>query len=285
MGASARVEPRPPEWTAAFETLFSRDHDLIFSIVVGVLRCREDAEEIVVDVYVALSRMLDGCGGGFRLPVSLSAAAGNPRSASRRRVRNWLCSTARNSALSRIRCHSSGTTVELCCDFDDDMAPSAYVAPGPSPIDDVIAEEERVQINAALNAMEPETRRACRLQLELHSIRLVAAEMAVSIKVVRRLLREARIVLRALLWSPGPSLPGSEGEHVTQGHKRRRRPAHRGAAVPATVHRPPDRSQPSIRPPIRPSIRPSIRVSNRPSNQPSIIHLQDSGVRVLRSPP
>ena len=121
---------------AAFETLYRTTSARLFGICLRVLRDRDEAEDVLQDVYVAVWNKAD------RFDAGKAAAS------------TWLGMVARNRAIDRVRARPAGTAAL------DDALPLADDAPAPA--QDAEHAGERRRLDACLDELEPQRQRLIR---------------------------------------------------------------------------------------------------------------------------
>lgn len=124
--------------TRAFESLFDRYGDLVYSTALRVLRDPHLAEDISQEIFVRL----------WRRPESYVAARG--------RFLTWLISVTRNRAVDEIRSRTRRQRHETASPEEQEREPAAGEEASPL-LSAQIAEQARV-IRAALAELPPEQR-------------------------------------------------------------------------------------------------------------------------------
>jgi RNA polymerase sigma-70 factor (ECF subfamily) len=115
---------------AAFSTLFARDRDLVYAYTYARLRSREEAEDVVQDTFVRAYQSL----GQLRGPGAWQA---------------WLMQIARNLCHDALRRKQVRRTEPI----DPD-----WLVGGPSPETQLLTEERRRALNAAVEALPEQCR-------------------------------------------------------------------------------------------------------------------------------
>lgn len=124
----------------ALETLYDETSRVLYSMAYRVLNDREDAEEVILDVYQQ---------------VWNSAGRYDP---ARGTVLSWLAVMARNRAIDRVRQSNARRTRELSVED-----PVETAAEGPAPEMQSILAQQRMLVRKAMAALAPEQREAIEL--------------------------------------------------------------------------------------------------------------------------
>lgn len=124
----------------ALATLYDQTSGVLYALALRVVRNREDAEEVVLDVY---SR-------AWRLARNFDPARGG--------VLTWLIMMTRSIAIDRLR--SGAAKAEKTEALDE---PRQEAAGDPDPELTAMFREQRERINAALDQLPPEQRQAVEL--------------------------------------------------------------------------------------------------------------------------
>lgn len=115
----------------ALEEVYRRTSGKLFGVVLRILPDRQEAEDVLQDVYLTVWRKADKFDADRASPIT------------------WLAALARNRAIDRIR--SRGGRV-----FVSDEAVAARPDAGPLPGDELEAGEAADQIQACLDQLDPE---------------------------------------------------------------------------------------------------------------------------------
>jgi len=115
----------------ALEEVYRRTSGKLFGVVLRILPDRQEAEDVLQDVYLTVWRKADKFDADRASPIT------------------WLAALARNRAIDRIR--SRGGRV-----FVSDDAVAARADDGPLPGDELEAGETAGQIHACLDQLEPD---------------------------------------------------------------------------------------------------------------------------------
>jgi RNA polymerase sigma-70 factor (ECF subfamily) len=133
----SRIRARDAE---ALQALYDETSRVLYSLAYRVLNDREDAEEVILDVYQHVWNAAD----------RYDPARGN--------VLSWLAVMTRNRAIDRVRQSNVRRSRELPVDPPVD-APSE----SPAPETQSILEQQRVLVRKALETLGPEQREAIEL--------------------------------------------------------------------------------------------------------------------------
>lgn len=133
----ARVRARDAE---ALQTLYDETSRVLYSLAYRVLNDREDAEEVILDVYQHVWNAAD----------RYDPARGN--------VLSWLAVMTRNRAIDRVRQSNVRRSHELPVE-----APVDTASESPAPEAQSILEQQRVLVRKALETLGQEQREAIEL--------------------------------------------------------------------------------------------------------------------------
>lgn len=170
---------------AAFGQLVRRYQDRLYTGLVHVVACPDEAEDIVQDAFVQAMRKLDT----FRGDSSFFT---------------WLYRIAVNIALHRHRRRRPETSIEAARALTGDDP----VDPGDAPQDRLLREEQVEAVTRALGQLTEEFRLVLVLRdLEGFDYRSIAQILGVSLGTVRSRLHRARSLMREYLRADhhGPS--------------------------------------------------------------------------------
>jgi len=153
----------------AFESIFKAYAAFIYNVALGVLRDRQDAEEVVQEVFVAVHRSLKH----FRFQSSL---------------KTWIYRITVNMAINsaKKRAQTRNRTIE----YDDALDSRGSECP-------LSAEEQKehfsVMVDQALNSLTPEQRMCIVLrEVEGLSYEEMAETLKINVNAVRSRLKRAR---------------------------------------------------------------------------------------------
>jgi RNA polymerase sigma-70 factor, ECF subfamily len=120
---------------SALSDLYDRHSQLLFGLIVRILRNRSEAEDILQDVFLRVWQRAETYDPAFGSPVA------------------WLVRIARNRAIDRIRSRRSRPDVEPH-PLTHEPAEPAFLAPDET----AILGQQRSAINGALSALAPDHR-------------------------------------------------------------------------------------------------------------------------------
>ena len=162
---------------AAFEQLYDRYQVLAMALAHRLLGARPDAEETVMDAFLAVWRRADTFQPG------------------RGCVRAWLCALVRNRAIDRLRARGPAAVeggLEAVAELAD--------ARRPDPAEAACRASEQEQVRAALAALPPEQRRIVELAYFAgYTQREIADAVGIPLGTVKSRLRLALEHLKRLL--------------------------------------------------------------------------------------
>ena len=152
--ASQQAEPVQPDDASlmaricmgdaeAFEALFDRYGDIVYSVSIRILRDEAAAEDVVQDVFVRL----------WRRPERFDAQRGQ--------FVSWLVSVARHRAIDEHRSLQRRQRYENAAGVNGDVAPPSTT--GIDPILAALLSEDRAEVRRALAGLPDEQRRTSEL--------------------------------------------------------------------------------------------------------------------------
>ncbi len=159
----------------ALESIYRHTSSKLYGVCLRILKDRNEAEDVLHEVYVSLSRRAR----------SYDAAQG--------RAVAWLTTVARNRAIDRLR--SRGASRETASvdgvDFADDS---------PSPLAQVEASQERARLDRCLSELDERSRQAIRTAFyEGVTYEQLAARWDVPLGTMKSWIRRGLIRLRGCL--------------------------------------------------------------------------------------
>jgi RNA polymerase sigma-70 factor (ECF subfamily) len=161
----------------AFQVLFGRHQAAVHNFAWTLLRNRHDAEEVLIETFVAVAR-----------------AAGEGSYAARGRFKAWIMRVARNRCLNRI------AAARACPVIGDgeELAELAPAAPDLAPPEQVAQAERQARLREAVGRLPLRQREALALYaFEQMRYEEIAAVMGTPLNTVKTLIRRARAALAA----------------------------------------------------------------------------------------
>jgi RNA polymerase sigma-70 factor (ECF subfamily) len=184
--------------TDAFGVLFARHRDRLWAVALRTMGNPEDAADGLQDGLIAAYRRA----GSFRGEAA---------------VTTWLHRVVVNACLDRIRAAKVRRADPLPDDLDDhrDRGSPTTSAPG-DPADEVVADDRRRQVLAALATLPPEQRAALVLvDMEGYPVAEVAEMLGCAVGTVKSRCSRGRVRLADLL---GMLRPGGDPDHADPGN-------------------------------------------------------------------
>lgn len=155
----------------AFRLLYDRTSSKLFGVCLRILKDREEAEDVLQEVYVKIWNKADRYATGKASGIA------------------WLAAIARNQAIDRYRARKPGTAnMEEAGDVEDSR---------PSPEASTVAADETRRINACLEELEPSQASVVkRTYLNGWSYQEAADELGVPLNTVKTWIRRSLLALR-----------------------------------------------------------------------------------------
>ncbi len=155
----------------AFRMLYDRTSAKLFGVCLRILKDREEAEDVLQEVYVKVWNKADRFATGKASGIA------------------WLAAIARNQAIDRYRARKPvALNVEEMDDVEDDM---------PSPEASTVAADERRRINLCLEELQPNHASVVkRTYLSGWSYQEAADELGVPLNTVKTWIRRSLLALR-----------------------------------------------------------------------------------------
>lgn len=174
MAGMARREPK------ALEELYARFSRALYNVIFAVVRRKEDAEEILCDVFHQ----------AWEKAHSYDGTKGS--------VYTWLLAMSRNRAIDRLR--SKGYKLQANATEGTDAVEDLAGSEGSDPLDQAVLAERAVLVREALGRISPDQRRILEIAyFEGRSQSEIAAALELPLGTVKSRVRDGMKALQGLL--------------------------------------------------------------------------------------